>query len=57
MNLSSGGTSNCSDPNQGKLLSYGIVAGLAWGFLTLLDVGADLLQYFFLLGPNLFKIH
>ena len=43
INLSSGGSSKVSDLNQGKWLSHGIMAGLAWGFLTLLAVGATLL--------------
>ena len=41
--LSSGGTCRVSDPNQGKWLAHGILAGLSWGFLRLLDFGATLL--------------
>ena len=57
INLSSGGTYKFYDPNQGKQLSRGIPAGLAWGFLTLLAVGADLLRYLLPPGPTWFKIH
>ena len=57
INLSSGGSSKCSDPNQGKWLSYGILAGMAWGFLTLLDIGAALLQDFLPPGPTWFNIY
>ena len=57
INLSSGGTSNISDPNEGKWLANCILAGLAWRLLTLLAVGADLLQDFFPPGPTWFKIH
>ena len=57
INLRSVGSSKVSDANQGKLLSHGILAGLAWVFLTLLDVGADYLQYFLPPGTTWFKIH
>ena len=42
-----------------KLLSmaHGILAGLAWGGVTLLTVGAVLLRYFFPPGTNWFRIH
>ena len=43
INISLGGTSKVYNPNQYKWLSHGIMAGLVWGFLALLDVGADLL--------------
>ena len=33
INISSGGTSKVSYPNQGKLLAHEIMAGLAWVFL------------------------
>ena len=38
-------------------MDHGILASLVWGFLTLLDIGAYLLQYFFPTGPTWFKIH
>ena len=40
-------TSKVYDPNQGKWLSHGILTGLAWVFLTPLDVSSALLKYFF----------
>ena len=43
INISSFGSSKVSDPSQGKWLSHGIMAGLVWVFLMLLDVDADLL--------------
>ena len=43
INLNLGGSSKVYDTNKGKWLSHGILAGLAWGFLTILAVGADLL--------------
>ena len=33
------------------------MAGLTWGFLTLLDVGTSSLQYFLPPGATCFKIH
>ena len=57
INISSGGTSKVSDSNQGKLLSNFILAGLAWVFLTLLAVGADLFQYFLPPVPTWLNIH
>jgi len=57
INLLSGGTSKVSDPDQGKWLAHGILAGLAWGFLTPLAVGAALLKDFLPPGPTWFKIH
>ena len=57
INLSSGGSSKFSDPNQGKWLSHSTLTGVAWGFLTLLAVVAALLQDFLPPGPNWFKIH
>ena len=47
INIMSVGSSKVSDPNKGKCLSHGILEGLAWGFLTLLAVCDDFLQYFF----------
>ena len=40
INIISGGTFKVSDPNQGKWLAHGIITGLTWGFLMLLDVGS-----------------
>ena len=57
INISPGGTSKFSYPNQGKWLSRGILAGLAWIFLTLLAVGADLLRDFLPPDTTWFKIH
>ena len=57
INLIPGRTSKVSDPNQGKWLAYDIMTGLAWGFLTLLAVGAAPLQYLIPTGPTWFKIH
>ena len=57
INISLGGTSKVSDPNQGKWLSHGILGVLAWVFLTLLVVGADLLQDFLPPGTTWFNIH
>ena len=56
INISSGGTSKFSDTNRGKWLSHGILAGLEWGFLTLLAVGSALLQYLLLPVTTWFKI-
>ena len=57
INISLGGTSKVSYPNKFKWLVRGILSGLVWVFLTLLDIGAALLQYFLPPGPNWFKIH
>ena len=57
INISLGGTSKVSDPNQGKILSYGILTGLEWVFLTLLAIGADLLQYLLPPDPAWLNIH
>ena len=57
INISLGRTYNISDPNKAKWLSHGILAGLVWGFLTLLDVGAALLQDILLPVTTWFKIH
>ena len=57
INISLGGSSKVSDTNQGNWLYHGILTDLAWGFLTLLAVGAALLQYFLPPGTTWFKIH
>ena len=57
INLILGATYKVFDPNQGIWLDHGILAGLVWGFLTLLNVGADLLQYFIPPGTTWFKMH
>ena len=55
--ISSGGTSKVSNTNKTKWLSHVILTGLAWEFLTLLAVGAALLQNFLPPGTTWFKIH
>ena len=39
------------------MVAHGVLVGLAWGFLTLLNVGAALLSDLLHLGDNWFKIH
>ena len=57
INIISGGIYKFSDTNQGKWLSNGILTCLAWGYLTPLDVGAALLQYFLAPGNTWFNIY
>ena len=57
MNIISSGTFKVSDPNQGMWLARGILTGLAWGFLMILDVGYALLQDLLPPGTTWFKIH
>ena len=51
------GTYKVYYPNQGNWLARGILAGLAWGFLMLLDVGVALLRDLLPPDPIWFKIH
>ena len=57
INIISGGTFKVSDPNKGKWLAHGILTGLAWRFLMLLDIGSTLFQYLLPPGTTWFKIH
>ena len=57
INFISVGSSKFSGNNKGKWLSYGILSGLACGFLNILAVGAALLQDFLPPCPTWLKIH
>ena len=57
INIILGVTSKVSDANQGNWLSRGILAGLSWGFLTLLAVGDYFLQDLLPPGSTWFNIH
>ena len=57
INISLGGSSKVSDPNQGKWLAHDIIEVLEWEFLMLLAVGSTLLQDFLLPGTTWFNIH